>query len=159
MTKKPFKRGPFRDWLDCLAAVVCKTRDNFTCQWRFSDDCQGTLMPGDRNIQACHTKSKGSCVMDLRWELLNLDTACGQCHAHMHANPDSFGVWCKEDRPHIYEFLNEPRAVRPWKEADYLAVERTLLGKALDLDVDYMSFPQQYRVRFKARMSDLIHSP
>ena len=154
--KKPLKRGPFRDWLDHLAAVVCKTRDNFTCQWRFSDKCQGTLMPGDFNIQACHTKSKGSCVLDLRWELLNITTACGQCHAHMHANPDSFGVWCKEVRPHVHDYLNEPRAVRPWKDADYFAIEQVLLEKALDLEVDYMHVRKDYRPRFRRKMAMLV---
>ncbi len=155
--KKPFKRNPFRDWLDCLVAVVVKTRDNFTCQWRLSPDCQGTLMPGDNNIQACHIKSKGTCVLALRWDLLNIDTACGQCHAHMHANPDSFGVWFHGERPYVYEYLNEPRIAQKWNVDDYLDKEKELLLKSIELNVDCIVFPvrNDWRGRFIRRSQKL----
>lgn len=156
MAKKKFAKKEFRRWLDTLAAVVVKTRDGFSCQFRMADDCQGSMMPGDFNCQWCHIKSKGTVGNSLRWDLLNALTGCGQCHAYIHGNPDVFGVWFERECHAQYLWLNSPHELKTWREDDYRAVEVVLLEKANDLGVDWLNFPVYFQKKAKRRMSEVM---
>ena len=53
MAKRKFSKKAFKKWLDCLAAVVVKTDDNYTCQIRMSKDCAGVMQALDFNCTKC----------------------------------------------------------------------------------------------------------
>lgn len=161
MAKKKFKAKPFKDWLDHLAAVVVKTRDDFTCQIghtpydKRSNGCAGTMSPGDFNCQCCHIESRNE--NKTRWDLLNLVTGCGNCHAWAHAHPARFGVWFIQRFPHrdahINEMLFQPN--KTWRQADFEEVEIFLLRKARDLNVDCITVNTRYRVKFRRKIESL----
>ncbi len=152
---KKFKKGPFRDWLDCLARIVVKTDDNFTCQIQQSPNCAGQMMPLDRNCQWCHIKSRSR--NDLRWSLWNAMTGCGQCHQWAHANPDEFGKWYADNYPHRWRVLKEMSVypLHTWRESEYKYVELELLESAEEVGVDYLNVPVKYRMRLKRKLEEL----
>ena len=155
MAKRKFSKKAFKKWLDCLAAVVIKTDDNFTCQIRMSKDCAGVMQSLDFNCQWCHLISRSS--NNLRWDTWNALTGCGACHQWAHANPTAFGVWFADNYPQRYEYLNEVRITKTWKEDDFKEVERKLLQQAVDVEVDYMSMMPSwgYRERLKRKLEEL----
>ena len=155
MATRKFSKKAFKKWLDCLAAIVVKTDDNYTCQIRMSPDCAGAMLPLDRNCQWCHIKSRSS--NNLRWDTWNAITGCGACHKWAHDNPNEFGVWFAKNYRHRNENLNEPRFTKTWKEDDFKQVEHDLLKEALDVEVDYMSMMPSwgYRERLKRKLEDL----
>lgn len=155
MAKKKFRKKPFRDWLDCLARIVVKTDDNFTCQIRQSPNCAGEMMPLDRNCQWCHIKSRSR--NDLRWNEWNAITGCGACHQWAHANPNEFGVWFQHQYPWRYGYLNDlaKQPLHTWKEDEYKEVEEELLRSAFDLEVDYLNIPERFQMRLKRKLEEL----
>ena len=151
---KKFSKKAFREWLDCLAKVVVKTRDGFTCRLNITQKCAGKMQPLDNNCQWMHLngRTKGYAW---RWDLLNAVCGCGQCHAWAHANPAAFGVWLYDKYPHLWEYLQEERPNRTWREEDFKAEERKLLLKALDLKVDVANIPDRgryYQRRYQKRI-------
>lgn len=154
MARKGFHRKAFRKWLDILAKVVVKARDSHTCQIHIDDKCAGTMMPGDHNCQWCHITGRNN--NNLRWELLNALTGCGHCHRWAHDNPTKFGRWFNAKYPYVQTFLDLPEhdVHHTWKETDYLEIERRLLEKAVELDVDFMWVPTSsgYRGKFVRRL-------
>ena len=145
MAKSKFKARAFKKWLDILAKVCVKTRDNFTCQIG-RPGCSGKMDMLDRNCQWCHIKSRSS--NNTRWLPVNALTGCGHCHQWEHANPAEFGVWFKRKYLDDYKFLNRPRPTKTWREDDFRFVEAELLQFARELKVDPMAVPETYRKRF-----------
>ncbi len=145
----------WKEWLDFLAKIIVKTRDDFQCQIVHSPACAGTMEPLDFNCQWVHIKSKRSNKM--RWILLNAVCGCGSCHAWAHDNPDEFGKWFAAKYPHREKWINkinkEPN--KTWRDEDYKKVELYLLEKAIDLNVDYINIPKRYRDRFKRMTEEL----
>ena len=152
---KKFAKKPFRDWLDCLARIVVKTDDNFTCQIQQSPNCAGQMMPLDRNCQWCHIKSRSR--NDLRWDILNAVTGCGQCHQWAHSNPNEFGEWFVEKYPVRNGVINRwaQKPSHTWYESDYIEVERLLLKEAHEVEVDYLNIPERFRMRLKRKLEGL----
>ena len=159
MAKRKFSKSAFREWLDTLAKVVVKTRDEFTCQINHDEDCSGTMTPLDNNCQWCHIKSKKS--YNFRWELLDALCGCGHCHAWAHANPNEFGVWFAKKYSRRNEYLNIPRDNRTWRECDFWDVEAFLLQKCIDLNVDVLNVPDRggwkFRAKFLRRVDEFKH--
>lgn len=155
MAKRKFSKRAYKKWLDCLAAVVVKTDDSFTCQIRMAPTCAGAMHPLDLNCQWCHIKSRNS--NNLRWDIWNALTGCGACHKWAHDNPNEFGVWFADNYTQRNEYLNEIRATKVWKEDDFRQVEKDLLQEALDIEVDYMSMMPSwgYRMRLKHKLEEL----
>lgn len=156
MAKRKFHKRAFREWLDTLAKVVVKTRDDFTCQIQHDNECSGTMKPLDYDCQWLHIKSRKS--NNLRWNLFNAMCGCGHCHGWAHDNPIAFGVWFTTKYPELYKYLNMPRETHTWRENDYKLIERQLLRKAIDLDVDFLTVPDRgrgYRDRFRKRIAEL----
>lgn len=155
MAKRKFKKKPFRDWLDCLARIVVKTDDNFTCQIQQSPNCAGQMMPLDRNCQWCHIKSRSR--NDLRWDIDNSTTGCGACHQWGHANPNQFGLWFATNYPGRNKLINDIAKLPPfsWKEDDYRTTEEDLLVEAKNISVDYMNIPERFRMRLKRKLEEL----
>lgn len=160
MAKRKFSKRAFKKWLDTLAKVCVKTRDDFTCQIRRPEDhtgaCSGKMEPLDKNCQWCHIKSRNS--NNLRWVLLNGLCGCGHCHQWAHANPVPFGVWFAENYKVRFDYINLQRKNYTWREEDFREVERYLLLKAIDLEVDVMNIPDRgrnYRKRFKKAIEAL----
>ena len=154
MAKKKFKAKPFKLWLDHLCAVIVKTRDDFTCQIQ-RPGCAGRMVPGDRNCQWCHIVSRTA--NKTRWELLNALTGCGHCHQWAHANPVDFGVWFVNKYPYRFDHLREigMDSNRIWRQSDFKEIERALLKKAIDLEVDYMTVNTTYRDKYKRKIKEL----
>ena len=152
MAKRKFKVKPFKDWLDDLAKVCVKTRDNFTCQFG-REGCAGRMIPFDKNCQWCHIQSRKS--NNWRWFGFNALTGCGHCHAWAHDKPTEFGFWFAENYPIRNVFLCFPLSNHPWREPDFRDIEARLMKTAVILKVDYMNFPQRFRGRFKAKYEDL----
>ena len=152
---KNFKAKPFKQWLDHLCAVVVKTRDDFTCQIQ-RPGCSGGMSPGDRNCQWCHIISRTA--NKTRWDLLNAVTGCGRCHQWAHANPAEFGLWFVNKYPHRWDHLceigQEPN--KTWKQADFEEVERFLIGKSVDLNVDIATIRYDYRGRYKRKVKEYV---
>jgi len=156
MAKRKFYKKAFREWLDCLAKVIVKNRDDFTCQIRHDSECSGKMEPLDFNCQWVHIKSRKS--NNLRWSLFNTICGCGHCHTWAHDNPNEFGVWFATKYPQLDQYLNLPRKSYTWYESDFRLVERQLLQKAIDLDVDYMTVPDRgrgYRNRFIKKIKEM----
>ena len=132
---KKFNKKAFKKWLDALCRVVVKERDGWQCRW-----CKKSQLEG-LDCQWSHINSRTTnCV---RWDLLNSLTLCSGCHGDAHAHETVFYGWLQNKHPYLLDYLNEeidgvPRckARTLWKEDNFLAVERALLLKALDLDVD-----------------------
>ncbi len=152
---RKFKAKPFKNWLDTLAKVVVKARDDYTCQ-----KCPTpVVITNPYDCQWAHVYSRNSNI--IRWDLLNALTLCGHCHQWGHSCPVEFGVWFAETYPARQAYLIEPipdwsGQVKPrrqhntnWKEDDFKRIEAYLLQKAVDFDVDYMRVPTSYRARFK----------
>jgi len=148
--KKKFAVKEFRRWLDALAALVVKTRDDFTCRIHIDAECAGTMPAGDFNCQWAHLKSRSS--NNLRWDIINALTACGRCHQWAHANPTAFGVWLKEKYPHIWDYVNMPRDNKTWRQEDYLEIETMLLGKCRDLNVDPLNIAVYWRKKLMRKL-------
>lgn len=156
MAKRKFHKRAFREWLDTLAKVVVKNRDDFTCQIKHDSECSGTMEPLDNNCQWVHIKSRKS--NNTRWNLFNAICGCGHCHAWAHDNPNEFGVWFATKYPELDKYLNMPRDSHTWRESNYKLVECQLLRKAIDLEVDFMTVPDRsrgYRDRFRKRIAEL----
>lgn len=155
LKRRKFSKRAFKDWLDTLAKVCVKTRDDFTCQIQYDASCSGTMQPLDHNCQWCHIKSRNS--NNLRWDLLNALCGCGRCHQWAHANPNQFGVWFKEKYYYRDGYINLPRASKVWREDDFREVESFLLQKAIDLEVDSLTIPERngYRKRFEKKIKEL----
>lgn len=156
MAKRKFHKKAFREWLNTLAKVVVKNRDDFTCQINHDSECSGTMEPLDNNCQWVHIKSRKS--NNTRWNILNAICGCGHCHAWAHDNPNEFGVWFAAKYPELDKYLNMPRQVHTWREEDYRLIEQQLLLKAIDLQVDYMTVPDRgrnYRNKFIKRIKEI----
>lgn len=157
MAKRKFNKVQFRKWLDCIAKVTCKTDDNFTCQMKLAEDCQGRMMPLDNNCQWCHIKSKQS--YKVRWLPENAVTGCGQCHAYAHDNPDEFIEWFEEKYPHRNRIINvaKNKPDKTWKEDDFKAMEKELLIEAERVGVDYMNAPTTsgYNLKLKRKLEEM----
>jgi len=156
MAKRKFYKKAFRKWLDTLAKVVVKNRDDFTCRINHDGECSGKMEPLDNDCQWCHIKSRKS--NNTRWLIPNAICGCGHCHSWAHDNPNEFGVWFANKYPHLDEYLNIPRESHSWREDDYRLIESQLLRKAIDLDVDYMTVPDRgrgYRKRFIKRIKEM----
>jgi hypothetical protein len=149
-----FKVKPFKKWLDCLAGVIVKTRDNFQCQIVHDPACAGTMQPLDLNCQCCHIISRSS--NNTRWDLLNLITGCGHCHNFAHKNPVEFGVWFAGKYRHRIDWIDcvSRQSKKTWRQSDFEEIERKLLQKAIDLNVDYLHVNTKYRDRFKRRFEE-----
>ena len=145
-----FRKKPFRKWLDCLAKVIVKTRDDWTCQIQHDDECSGEMQPLSFNCQWCHIKSRNS--NNFRWDLLNALTGCGHCHQWAHANPHEFGVWFEAKYPHRYKYLIQYIPIHTWRESHYREVEKALISKAKDLNIRPEVVPQAHRKRFMRAM-------
>lgn len=150
MSRK-FKAKPFKSWLDALAALVVKTRDNWTCQIRH-EGCQGRLSPGDFAIQCCHIKSRTS--NSTRWDLVNLLTGCAHCHQWAHANPHEFGIWFAEKYPARADWP-ECHPFGTWHAEDFRCWEDFLLRKCIDLEVDYLHMNIRYRDRLRRKLAEM----
>lgn len=144
-----FSKKAFREWLDTLAKVCVKTRDDFTCQIQHDDECAGRMKPLDFNCQWCHVKSKNS--YNYRWLLLNILCGCGHCHQWGHANPNEFGVWYADKYPIRNVLLNMPLKNFTWREADFKDIERRLLEIAIILNVDVLNIPDRGGWKFRSR--------
>ena len=143
-----FKPRPFKRWLDHLCSVVVKTRDGFTCQIQ-RPGCAGQMPPGDHNCQWCHIISRTA--NKTRWDLINALTGCGHCHQWAHANPVEFGLWFYDKYPYREEHLHNIATLVPnktWRQADFEEVEKALLEKVVDLEVDPLSINKTYRAKF-----------
>ena len=147
------KRKAFKAWLDALAAAVVKTRDGFTCQIN-RPGCAGRMTPGDYNCQWCHIISRTA--NKTRWELLNAVTGCGHCHQWAHSHPVDFGLWYANKYPYRFDYLRDKNQEpnRTWRASDFEEVEEFLLGKAVDLNVDYLNISKRYRDRFKRKIEE-----
>lgn len=144
MTKK-FKAKPFKKWLDCLASIVVKARDEYTCQ-----KC-GQVITDPYNCQWCHIKSRTA--NNTRWLLNNTITLCGTCHTFFHNNPHHLAGFIKTMFPARWEVINQyPFVVGTWKEEDFLSMENHLLHKAKDFDIDILKVPKTYRDKFIRKM-------
>lgn len=151
-----FRVKPFKKWLDVLAAIIVKTRDDFTCQITHDSECTGGMSPLDENCQWCHIKSRNSNAT--RWEQLNAITGCGHCHAWAHANPVEFGIWFNTKYPHrkdAIEYLEILNRRKTWRKCDFELIESVLLQKAMNLNVDYMHVNTAYRLRFKRKIEEM----
>jgi len=155
MAKRRFSKPAFRDWLDTLAKVCVKTRDNFTCQMGFDEECAGQMQPFDFNCQWCHIQSKNS--YNWRWFSFNALTGCGHCHQWAHANPNQFGVWYAEKYPMRNVFLCFPLSNHTWREPDFTDMEHRLLRLATILNVDPLVVTEwhNYRRRYELRTANL----
>jgi hypothetical protein len=125
-----FKPKPFKKWLDALARLCCKTRDDWTCQ---HTDC-GRVVSG-KLCNAHHIKCRKHNY--LRWDLINLLTLCATCHrVKFHDGPEG-AVWFEKTYPARYNhILSKSPNIGTWREDDFLEVEEYLLQKCVDLDVD-----------------------
>ena len=136
-----FKATPFKTWLDSLARVCTKTRDDWTCQY---DECEGRI----QGVEWHHVRYRT--LNHLRWDLINGISLCGACHRMWH-NGAKIQVWYGQRYPdrlaHLY---TKPRLLGTWKEDDFLDIEKYLLGKCVDLGVD------PYMVSNKAHRNRLI---
>jgi len=144
--KKKFKAKAFKAWLDDLCKTVVKVRDNHRCQ-------------------RCHTKVSGyNCQWshvysrkwnETRWDLDNSKVLCGTCHTWWGACPSESGVWFAELFPERQERLEEKRreyTPHPWKEDDFLAVEKVLMEAAIELDITYDQLPKNSQSKFRTRL-------
>ena len=122
-----FKPKPFKVWLDALARVVVKERDDWTCQ-----KCLKNV--DGRDCHAHHIKTRK--YNNLRWDMNNLITLCSGCHTVcFHESPEG-DVWFAETYPARYEYIiGKPKHIGSWKEDDFLEVEEYLLQKCVDLEV------------------------
>lgn len=153
MAKRKFGKRAFKNWLDTLAKICIKTRDDFTCQIK-REGCSGTMQPLDFNCQWCHIKSKKS--NDFRFDMLNALCGCAHCHAWAHANPVLFGVWFIETYPYRAEYINRPTKIKTWREDDFKKIEAGLLQKAIDLEIDSLIVPVRYRKRFMKKIKEFV---
>ena len=150
---KTFSRKAFREWLDILAKVCVKTRDNFTCQIQRPEDhtgaCAGRMQPLDYNCQWCHIISRNS--YNWRWSLLNALCGCGHCHNWAHANPVPFGIWFAEKYPIRNVLLNIPLRNVTWRKSDFEDMERRLVEMAIILNVDILHIPDKGNTHYQSR--------
>lgn len=157
MAKRKFAKKEFKAWLDNIAKLTCKTDDNFTCQIRLSDNCAGSMLPGNNNCQWCHIKSKKS--YNVRWLVENAITGCGSCHAYAHDNPDEFIKWFTANYPHRLIDINKAmrQQSKTWYESDFREMESTLLLEAKRVGVDYINMIEwhNYRNRLKRKLEEL----
>jgi hypothetical protein len=124
---KPFKAGPMKTWLDSLARTIVKTRDDWECQY---DGCEGPV----GNLEWHHVRYRT--LNHLRWDLLNGISLCGSCHRKWHNGP-KLQVWFEQRYPDRYDWVySKPRLEGTWRESDFLVVEKMLLQKCVDLNVD-----------------------
>ena len=153
MKKKKFKSIPFRNWLDCLAKITIKARDNYTCQIG-REGCKGTMEPGSRQCQWCHVRGRKS--YNTRWLLENALTGCAHCHAWEHENPVEFGVWFAKNYPERYEEILgwSQWGYGTWREQEFLAEEQYLLGHAILYDVQPETVPEGYRSKFIRKVKE-----
>lgn len=134
-----FKPKPYKEWLDELAKLCCKTRDNWTCQF-----CKKTV--GGWDCNAHHIKCRKHNY--LRWDLINLLTLCAACHrVKFHDGPEG-AVWFEGKYPDRYKYiLGKKPDIGTWRESDFLEVEEYLIQKCRDLEVDVAQMNEKYRSR------------
>ena len=122
-----FKAKPFKKWLDTLARVCVKERDDWTCQY---EKCPKTCSGVDWHHVRYRT------LNHLRWDLLNAISLCSSCHGEWHHGP-KMQVWFKQKYPARFDWIySKGRHEGTWKEQDFREVEAYLIQKCLDLDVD-----------------------
>jgi hypothetical protein len=136
-----FKAKPFKDWLDSLARVLVKERDEWTCQY---EDCPKTC----RGVDWHHIRYRT--LNHLRWDLLNGISLCSSCHREWHQGA-KMQVWFEKKYParfkHIY---SKPRIEGTWKEQDFLDMQEYLIQKCIDFNID------PYKIGNKAHRNRLI---
>ena len=154
MTKKKFNRKAFVDWLDVLAKVCVKTRDEFVCQIEcHHPDCPGKMQPLNYDCQWCHIKSKKS--YQWRWDLINAVCGFSKCHERWHSD-GRIGDWFAKKYPDRDEYLSRHKPIKSsWKEKDFREIESYLLQKTKDLEVDPDVVPVNYRKRFIRKIEEL----
>jgi hypothetical protein len=153
---KKFSKKAFRSWLDTLAKVCVKTRDNYTCQIKHDDKCAGRMQPLDKNCQWCHIESRSS--NNWRWSPLGAICGCGHCHAWAHSKPVQFGIWFADKYPIRNVLLSMPISNHTWRESDFKDMERRLLEIAVILKVDVLNVPtiSGHRRRFEIRIKNEV---
>ena len=151
-----FKTKAFKKWLDHIAGVAVKTRDNFTCQLNMSPDCLGSMQPGDLRCQACHIESRKNNIT--RWDPLNIITGCANCHGASHSSPLLFALWFAKKYPnrvgHLEQSAKEP--LRTWRQSDFEREEKDLFEYCIDMNVDYLSVNTKHRARYKRRIEQIL---
>ena len=160
MAKRKFSKKAMVRWLDILAKVCVKTRDGFVCEINITEcdhikcgGCSGRMEPLSYDCQWCHIKSARR--YHSRWKLYNALCGCAHCHRWAHDNPTEFGQWFAAIYPDRAKILAEPRELRTWREEDFRLVEHNLLVLALELNVNALHFPKQYRKKFEAKLKEL----
>jgi hypothetical protein len=154
---RKFNKRAFKEFLDCVAAAVIKTRDDFTCQIRHETECLGTMMPLDMACHCCHIEPRKS--NNTRWDMLNLITGCKLCHGWADTHPAKFIMWFAAKYPHRVKYLASlDDTTKTWRESDFRFWEEVLIKKAIDLNVDYLHINTKHRSRFKRRFEELITS-
>jgi hypothetical protein len=127
MAKKKFKAKSFKVWLDCLARLLVKTRDEWTCQY---DECQGPV-----GVMEWH-HIRYRTLNHLRWDLNNGITLCSSCHRKWH-NGAKLQVWFERTFLARFDWIySKPKLLGTWKEQDFLDVQDYLVQKCIDLEVD-----------------------
>ena len=111
------------------------------------------MEPLSPDCQWCHIKSARR--YHSRWLMFNALCGCAHCHRWAHDNPVEFGEWFAKRLPHSAKLLAVPREARTWREDDFRLIEQTLLIHAVDLKVDLLHFPEQYRKRFQRAVKEL----
>ena len=141
-----FKAKTFKTWLDALARTVVKTRDDWACQY---DDCEGSCGGVDWHHIRYRT------LNHLRWDLLNGISLCSSCHRKWHNGP-KLAVWFEQKYPDRYKWVySKPRLEGTWKEDDFLAVEKFLIGKCVDLNVDPYRMSEAHAKRLVKKIEAL----
>lgn len=140
---KKFKVKPFKDYLDDMARVACKARDDYTCQ-----KCHKTVSGHDAHCHHIRTRNYNH----LRWDLVNLITLCSGDHDWVGEGAMG-GVWVKDTFPWRYDYVySKPRHKGTWKEADFREIEDYLIGKLVDFEAEPS---EKYLVRFNKRRKEL----
>jgi hypothetical protein len=127
MAKKKFKAKPFKLWLDSLARLLVKTRDEWCCQY---EHCEGPI-----GVMEWH-HVRYRTLNHLRWEIDNGITFCSSCHRKWHNGP-MLQVWFEDTFPNRFiRIYTKPPLIGTWKEQDFLDVQDELVGLCIEYEVD-----------------------
>lgn len=75
-----------RDKLDKVVSDLVRYRDQWTCQ-----RCRKSFIPPHAGFHCSHFKSRAH--KGTRWDLLNCDGLCWNCHKHFAANITEYRQW------------------------------------------------------------------
>jgi hypothetical protein len=145
MAKRKFNKKAFKNWLDALCRLVVKERDEWQCQ-RCLLEVEG------RNCQWAHVISRTA--NKTRWDLMNSMVLCASCHARFHSDPVAFGIWFEDEFPAREKALAVVRRLgnKTWKQEHFEEIERRLLRKCKDLNVDPYKIEKRYQKKLIARL-------